>query len=178
MIFAQITNNIIVNTIMLDDISLLPLFQNDPNGNPYDLILQIDNITPQPGVGWTFNSINYNAPPAAPVTLTTIEIYTSLVQAAIDFGNALILQFTTQNVMAGITRSGKTLALLNYCSNLYIYLSTGSLYVAISEIQTMIADTSDTKAALVPFITNDVLYVYLNELQGYLNIPLTPNPGD
>jgi len=177
MIYAQITNNKIVNTIMLDDASLLPLFSTDQNGNPYDSVVQIDNIVPQPGIGWTFNNVNWSPPPAPPAAQSTVDIYTTLVQNAITFGQALIVRFATQNVMAGITQAGKTQAVLAYSSDLYTYLSTGSLYVALAEIETMIADTSDAKAALAPFISNAVLYTYLNQIQLYLGLTVTPNPG-
>ena len=110
MIYAQIKNNVIVNTIDLDNASLLSLFQTDQNGNPYDSVLQVDGILPQPGIGWTFNNVNWNPPnpPACPQTV--IDIYTALVQSAIVFGQSLIVQFATQNVMAGITQAGQTLA--------------------------------------------------------------------
>ena len=177
MIYAQITNNKIVNTIALDDISLLPLFSTDQSGNPYDKVVQIDNIVPQPGIGWTFDNVNWSPPPPAVTQQDTVDMYMTLVQNAIAFGNALIVRFATQNVMAGITQAGKTQAVLAYSSSLYTYLSTGSLYVALAEIETMIADTSDAKTALSPFITNAVLYTYLNQIQLYLGLTVTPNPG-
>jgi hypothetical protein len=62
MIYAQITNNTIMNTIILHDVSLLPFFQTDPNGNPYDSVIQIDNIYPQPGINWWFDNILWNPP--------------------------------------------------------------------------------------------------------------------
>lgn len=62
MIFAQIKNNIVQNTIVLKDDSLLPLFNNDPQGDPYDYVLQIDLQYPQPGIGWTFDGIKFFAP--------------------------------------------------------------------------------------------------------------------
>ena len=253
MVYAQILDNTIVNTIELDDSSLLPLFQSDPDGNPYDSVVQIDSIVPQPGIGWWFDNVNWNAP-EIPVPLTTVEEYTALVQAAMDFGQALTVQYATQNVMAGITQAGLTLAVLTYTTDLYNYLSTGSLYVAITEIGTMIADTSSAKVGahasaidtmdspnitltantlgtkgnsitlifdgastistivgnwnttnptnqvsysgssevvpaaqtialsgglptLSPFVTNDILYAYMNQIEGYLGLPLTPNPG-
>lgn len=177
MIYAQMRGNKIVNTIMLDDPSLLPLFSVDQSGVPYDSVVQIDNIVPQPGIGWTFDNVNWNPPPAAIVAQATVDIYTTLVQNAITFGQALIVQFATQNVMAGITQAGKTQAVLAYSSNLYTYLTTGSLYVALAEVEIMIADTSDAKIALAPFVSNAVLYTYLNQIQLYLGIPVTPNPG-
>jgi hypothetical protein len=61
-IYAQIKNNTIINTIKLDDSSLLPLFQIDPQGNPYDSVMQVDMIYPQPGIGWWFDNIIWNPP--------------------------------------------------------------------------------------------------------------------
>ena len=177
MVYAQIKNNTVVNTIVLDDASLLPLFQADQNGNPYDSVIQIDNITPQPAIGWWFDNVNWNPPVVAPPAQALVDIYTAIVQSAITFGNAIIVQFATQNVMAGITQANKTQAMLDYSSNLLTCLSSGSLYAAIAEINVMIADTSTDKANLSPFITNDILYAYMNQIQGYLKLPLTPNPG-
>jgi hypothetical protein len=112
------------------------------------LLYQIDNIVPQPGIGWTFDNISWNAPITAPQAQTPTQIYTTLVQNAIIFGQSLTVQFATQNIMAGITQAGQTQNVLNYTRDLYMYLNTGSLYVAISEIETMIADTSSTKTSL------------------------------
>lgn len=177
MIYAQIRNNTIVNTLELEDSSLVSLFQNDSNGVPYDSVQQIDALSPQPGIGWIFDNIGWNPPNSTTPPQSAVQIYTTLVQNAIIFGQNLTIQFATQNIMSGITQSGKTQAVLDYASDLYTYLSTGSLYVAITEIQTMIADTSDAKTALAPFITNSILYSYMNQIQGYLNLPLTINPG-
>ena len=102
---------------------------------------------------------------------------TNAIGAAMEFGTQMLMQFATQNVMAGITQSGKTQACIDYCHELAHCLITGSLYAAINQINTMIADTSTTKANLSPFITNNVLYVFLNKVQTYLGLPLTANPG-
>jgi len=64
MVYAQIRNNTIQNTFILKDPSLLQYFSCDNDGNPYDSILQVDNIYPQPGIGWTFDNITWNAPPS------------------------------------------------------------------------------------------------------------------
>lgn len=64
MIFAQIKDGLVVNTITLDDASILSLFQNDPvSGEPYDHVLQIDFLYPRPGIGWTFDEIQFIPPP-------------------------------------------------------------------------------------------------------------------
>lgn len=99
------------------------------------------------------------------------------IQAAMTFGQQLIVQYSAQNVAAGITQAGQTQAVANYLGPMINYLITGSLYAAIDQINTYIADTSSTKIGLSPFVTNDILYSYLNQIQTYLKITLTPNPG-
>lgn len=63
MIFAQIENGMIQNTIIVKDESSLDLFQNDPiSGNPYDFIIRVDTMYPQPGIGWSFDGIMFTSP--------------------------------------------------------------------------------------------------------------------
>ena len=110
-------------------------------------------------------------------TLTPQEIVQASIQRAIDFGAQLMLEFSAENVLKGITQAGQTVAVSNYLTNLLNYISSGSLVAAITELNILIADTSAVKAGLAPFITNSVLYTYLNKIQSFLNIPLTQNPG-
>lgn len=135
----------------------------------YQAIIDITNLSSPPLVGFTYNSDGTFTASAA--------YYQALVAAATSFGQKLVVQYAAQNVAAGITQVGKTLALITYMSTLSVCLNTGSLYEAINQINIMIADTSDTKANLSPFVTNDILYTYLNLIQTYLSVPLTPNPG-
>lgn len=114
----------------------------------------------------------YSNPPP-----TSVEIVSASINNAAEFGQDLIVQFAVQNVLAGITQAGKTIAVANYLMPVSYYMNTGSLYAAINEINSLIADTSDAKSALSPFITNQILYDYLNKIQSYLEIPITPNPG-
>ncbi len=230
MVYAQISNGMVVNTIALDNTSLLPLFQLDPYGNPYDAILQIDQIYPQPSIGWAFDGMGFYVPStlaliqnntivsvcqnssnfiaqnatkyqaiidittlnpqptigwtynsdtslSAPPAYPSSEYFQKIVTNAMAFGNQIVVQGATRNIMMGITQAGKTIDVMSYTSQLVSCLVTGSLYAAITQINTMIADTSDTKANLSPFITNSALYSTLNQIQSYLGIPLTPNPG-
>lgn len=67
MVFAQIYSGTILNTIILNDISLLPLFQTNPmTGLVYDEVLQIDTLYPRPGIGWTFDGIIFYPPMPTP----------------------------------------------------------------------------------------------------------------
>lgn len=64
MIFAQISDQKIVNTIELEDASLLDLFNINPStGIDFDCIIQIDIIDPLPGIGWTYVNGLFFAPP-------------------------------------------------------------------------------------------------------------------
>lgn len=63
MIFAQIKDQVVQNTLVLDDESLVPMFQtNLLTGDAYDLVLRIDCTYPRPGIGWTFDGIIFIAP--------------------------------------------------------------------------------------------------------------------
>lgn len=103
---------------------------------------------------------------------------TLAISMAMQFGTQMLIQYATQNVLLGVTQAGKTQAVMDYCHELAHCLITGSLYAAINQILVMIADTSQTKANLAPFVTNNVLYAFLNKVQAYLGLPLTQNPGN
>lgn len=170
MIYAQILDGVVQNTIVLTDPTLESIFAAG-----FDYFIEIDGLTPMPSIGWSYNGTSFTAP--VPPILTTTQIYTQVVIAAMAFGNQLAIQYSVQNILAGITASGKTQALIDYTNNLSQCLYTGSLYAAIGAIEVMIADTSDTKTSLAPFVTNDILYTYLNQIQTYLGLALTANPG-
>lgn len=64
MIFAQIKNGTVQNTIILENENLLSLFQiNLITREPYDAVLRIDNINPQPGIDWSYDGNAFIAPP-------------------------------------------------------------------------------------------------------------------
>jgi hypothetical protein len=165
MIYAQITNNLIVNLIELDDPALIPLFQQG-----YDYCIRIDNLSSMPTVGWAYN-------PVDPITTAFSPVAQYSVSSSAVFGNQIILQWNTMNVSNGIYVATQTAAFLTYVSQLFLFLSFGYLNDSIDSIAAMIADTGTTKTNLSPFVTNDILYIFLNQLQSYLDLPLTTNPG-
>lgn len=64
MIYGQVKNGIIENTIVLDDSNLINLFSNNLfTGEPYDYVIQLCNHIPQPGIGWSYDGSNFIAPP-------------------------------------------------------------------------------------------------------------------
>jgi hypothetical protein len=97
------------------------------------------------------------------------------INAATDFGNSLIVNYSVQNVLLGISQSGMTQAVTDYGANLQRYLTNGTLYAAIDELNTLIA--AGAPSNLAPYVTNDILYSYLNQIQTWLEIAVTPNPG-
>lgn len=49
MVYAQVRNNVVVNTIVLDDLTLLPLFSEG-----FDACIRIDGVSPMPSINWTY----------------------------------------------------------------------------------------------------------------------------
>lgn len=67
MIFAQIVNGNVVNTIIVASEDDIPLFQVDlSTGIPYDYVIRLDYLYPRPGIGWSFDGIQFYAPPPPP----------------------------------------------------------------------------------------------------------------
>lgn len=106
-------------------------------------------------------------------TPTVTQIVDAAILSAIQFGTGLADQYKRENVFMGITQAGKTHDVLKYLHFAVHCMESGSLYGAIDEINILIADTSDTKAALSPFVTNDRMTYYKNAIQAYLKVPLT-----
>lgn len=111
------------------------------------------------------------------ITSKKVEVSTTTIankiRAAINFGNELVVSAATTNTLAGINQANKTQAFVLYCRNLTHFLVTGSLYAAIQEIDTMLADNSTEKQDLQPFLTNDSLIKYKHQIQDYLGIAKT-----
>lgn len=168
MIYAQLTNGVIANIIELDDPTLLPLFAEGYDGIP----VQIDNLAPIPSIGWIYAPYNhFNDPNTTQVIITNNTQI--VITDDVEQGNYIILQYSKFNTILGINAAGQTSAFLTYNANLFTYLSFGYLLDAIAEINTMIADTSDTKTNLSPFVDNDNLTIYKYQIQDWLEIPNT-----
>lgn len=61
MVYAQIKSGLVVNVVVLDDASLIPLFSAG-----FDHFIQIDNLVGGPGKGWSYDGENFIAPPPEP----------------------------------------------------------------------------------------------------------------
>lgn len=133
----------------------------------------------------TYEGLNYRAPDLTinfsdnPSTEIITEIETilgtyfegtllarSIVENAMEFGNEMILNFASENVLMGITQAGKTKDVADYLQNVDRYMRSGSLYEVINEINSLI--TAGVPVDLAPFITEDRLNQFITEINEYL----------
>lgn len=90
------------------------------------------------------------------------------VEAAKTFGQGIISEFATENIMLGITQAGKTTDVRRATADIMSALQTGSLYDAMEEIKRVPFEEKDDT-----FLTNDRLLKYLHRIEEYLDIPKT-----
>lgn len=101
---------------------------------------------------------------------TADQIVNAVVEAAKAFGEKIVKEFKTENVLMGITQQGKTVAVTKYLHWIEHHTLGGSLYAALEEIAAKQAEGLPTD--LAPFITNDRLNGFKNKIKTYLGIPL------
>jgi hypothetical protein len=249
--YRQLTLALVMNNVVISVISNTSTFMAT-QAMSYQAVIDVTTMNPQPTVGWLYN---LDGTLSAPPTPGSQAYYQAVVASAITFGQSIIVGAAARNISMGITQAGMTAAVMAYTDGLLTSLLTGSLYQAISQIMTMIADTSPAKVGayasgpdgsllsgtitftavtlgpignsivlmfnglqqvgtvvaawnsanptnqvsytgsstavpdsatvtlsggvqtLAPFITNDTLYSTLNQIQTYLGLPLTVNPG-
>jgi hypothetical protein len=87
---------------------------------------------------------------------------------AMEFGRLLMLDFTTDNIMLGITQYNKTNTVRKALAEVESALRTGSLKDAITEMRAIPANQKDTI-----FITDARILVMINKLETYLGLPLS-----
>ena len=89
-----------------------------------------------------------------------------VVSNAIVFGQNLIVEFASENVLMGITQAGKTKDVADYLADLMRYAQTGSLYEVIAEVDRLIA--AGLPANLEPFITQSRMESFKQKVVDYL----------
>lgn len=57
MVYAQVKDGIVRNTIVLDDLTLIPLFSEG-----FDAFIRVDNIDQPPSINWTYDGNTFNPP--------------------------------------------------------------------------------------------------------------------
>lgn len=55
--YAQIVNNLVANTIAVSADMDPSMFQEG-----YDYLLRVDNLSPQPGIGWGYDGESFTPP--------------------------------------------------------------------------------------------------------------------
>lgn len=90
------------------------------------------------------------------------------IEDAMAFANTLMVEFTTENIVMGITADGMTGHVRKTLAEVIVCLLTGSLYDAILEVKAIPADKKDTK-----YLTNVRLTTFINKIEDYLLIPRT-----
>lgn len=106
-----------------------------------------------------------NAVVASHVSTTNLQdMVTAKIVAARDFGMNLIAQYGAQNVLSGYNIS-QIQDIMNRTAKVQNALNTGSLYVAITELNAIQTDDS--------IITADKIKSFRNLIEDYLQIPRT-----
>lgn len=88
------------------------------------------------------------------------------IKKALEFGQQLLIEFAAQNVIMGITQQGKTKEVADYLEAVVRYLSTGSLYEVINEINRL--QSLEIPPHLAPFITNQRLEEFKGKILSFL----------
>jgi hypothetical protein len=101
---------------------------------------------------------------------TPTQVVEKKISDAKDFGESILKEFATENVLMGITQAGKTEAVTRYLHFVEHYIEQGSLYAAINEINTKL--TEGIPAELSPFVTTARITVFLNKIKVYLGITI------
>lgn len=166
MIFACVKSGTVVNTIVASQAFIDAATDIVAQ---YDSIVRVDALSPTPGVGWSYNGTTFADNRSSPPTNAAV-VNVALANAR-EFGTALIEQFATQNVLAGVTQAGMTQTIGLALHDMYHFLITGSLYAAIAECDQLAANI--LIATWSPFITPAILTSYKNQIQTYLGVPLT-----
>jgi len=89
------------------------------------------------------------------------------VQGAIQFGQNLIIQFASENVLMGITQAGKTKLIADTLKDVSYYLNSGSLYEA-DNAASLVQITEE----MSPFLTPARITTFRNKIRAYLGLPL------
>lgn len=167
MIHACITGGKVVNVLVADQ----SFIDAGHIASQYDSFVDITNLTPMPGVGWSYDGANFTDTRPVPPAPTLTQIVDAKLAAATTFGVNLMDAFKNQNVQLGVTQANMTKTIADATHNLYHYLVTGSLYAAITECDNL--SNNILLGTWSPFITAPILTTYKNQIQTFLGVPLT-----
>lgn len=133
----------------------------DKNGNKIgEMTLPVDT----PESVWSYHLRGYTF--SSPVK-TAEEIVAEKIQQAINFGNKIVIEFATGNVLLGITQSGKTGQVADYLAGVLRYVQSGSLHEVIAEIDRLKA--VGLPEDLAPFVTEERLDTFKSKFVEFLS---------
>jgi hypothetical protein len=94
------------------------------------------------------------------------DVIIEAVKGAIEFGHELLISYSMENVLLGITEAGKTEAVLDFLAPIKNAVETGSLYLVIAKIDGLMFDGLPEN--LAPFVTDEKLTNFKNAITKYL----------
>lgn len=71
-LYAQISNGIVVNVIVLNDQTLVSLFSQG-----FDYFIEVDQLPGSPGIGWTYDGNNFYPPQSLQPLQVSVNIQES-----------------------------------------------------------------------------------------------------
>jgi hypothetical protein len=145
MIFAGIKNGLMISTTNIPDPNAVEAnLIAGPNATGFDHFVRIDNISPMPDVGWTYNvSTGFAAPVMPPITpLTTNQLNVIKAMNAQQMGSMVMAQIyaiNEANLTSGALTSSQFTAMLadQNLLNIERLLWNGSLATALAMIQVL-----------------------------------------
>ncbi len=87
------------------------------------------------------------------------------VKAAIDYGQGLVVEFAAENILLGITASGKTKLVADYLADAMRYAQSGSLYEVAAELDRLLQE--EVPSELAPFITTERLLQFKQKVMAF-----------
>jgi hypothetical protein len=95
-----------------------------------------------------------------------VSVRDGILMPAIDYGNLLIREFASENILMGITQAGMTSTVRLVMSDVITALGTGSLYDAIHAARAIPVTSYDST-----FITQARILQFINKVEAYLGLP-------
>jgi len=89
---------------------------------------------------------------------------------AVAFGKSMIEDFSTENILLGITQAGMTNHVRKTASEIVDALHTGALYDAIAEARAIPAELKDPI-----FVSDARLLRLINQIEKFLGDPISPS---
>lgn len=100
----------------------------------------------------------------AHVATTSADVVAAAILRATEFGNDLIVEYATSNVLSGYTVE-QVKDIIEKTAKVQVALKSGSLYVALDELDLVVTDET--------VITADKILVFKNRIETYLGLPLS-----